>query len=88
MEEVSKTKESVFLIIIKWIFSLLFLTASFMVLDGDQIWHVIFCYSLVGLLLFPPMTEFWRRIFPFLKNRFIKFLVLLGIFMLASLAFN
>lgn len=88
MEQINKTKEPFFLTIIKWIFSLFFIIVSIIVLIRDQIWLAIFSYLMVGLLLFPPLKEFWRRNFPFLKNKFIKFLVVFGIFMLSALAFN
>lgn len=83
----NQKKEKIFTFI-KWPFSVLFIVTSLRALIADQIYLAFLCYLLIGLLLFPPLTEFWRMKFPFLKNRIYKGIILFIILLISGTAFN
>lgn len=57
--------------ILKWVFAVIFLFAVFgSLIDKAFLSAIIFL--LIGLLLLPTLTEFWRSKIPFLKNKLIK----------------
>lgn len=66
----NQSKNKIFTIL-KWIFAVLFL---FSVLGSlmDKAFISAIIFLLIGLLLLPPLTEFWRSKFSFLSNKLIK----------------
>lgn len=65
--------------ILKWIFSVIFLF-SFVGSLIDKAFLSAMIFLLMGLLLLPNLTDFWRSKLPFLKNKLMKFGLLFILF--------
>ncbi len=70
--------------IVKWIFAILsFILACINLIDKAIISTMIFI--LIGILLLPPLTDFWKSEMPFISNKFIKSGLLFILFVIALL---
>jgi len=76
----NQSKNNVFTIL-KWIFAVIFFFSVLGSLMNKAILSAIF-FLLIGLLLLPPLTEFWKSKFSFLSNKFIKVGLLLVFFVI------
>jgi hypothetical protein len=70
--------------IIKWIFSIIFLLVSIGALTDKAIISFI-AFLLIGLLLLPPLTEFWKTKLPFTTNLVYKGLIIFGLIIIAGI---
>lgn len=79
----SKPKQPI-ITIAKWIFTIISLLLVIVnIIDKAIISTLIFI--LIGFLLLPPLTDFWKSKLPFLNNKFIKGGMLLILFIVAVL---
>lgn len=67
------------LTILKWVFAVFFFIMA-LAMFKDKAFISILLLAIGGLLLLPPLTEFWRSKIPFLKNKFAKAGILFVLF--------
>ena len=79
-------KDSKVITVLKWIFSILFLLSVIGTIS-EKAYLATIIFLILGFLLLPPMTFFWREKFPFLKNRVVKGAVLLVLFIIGTMVF-
>ena len=77
-------KDNKALTVIKWIVSVLLILSVIGALAMKAFISALI-YLLVGLLLLPPLTNFWREKFPFLRNRVIKGVALFALLVVGAL---
>lgn len=77
-------QDSKALTVIKWIVSVLLIVSVIGALAMKAFISALI-YLLVGLILLPPLTNFWREKFPFLRNRVIKGVALFGLLVVGAL---
>ena len=82
--ESKKESNSKIITVLKWIFSVLFLF-SFLGSLMDKAFLSAIIFLLIGLLLLPTLTDFWRIKLPFLRNKLVKFVFL---FVLSIIGFS
>lgn len=71
--------------IVKWIFAIIFLTFSLGAIFGDKVFISFIAFALIGLLLLPPLDNFWKQKLPFLNNLVYKGLAIFSLIILAAI---